>query len=154
MAIINATSFLLVEDQTVIGHSTSTSISLNLDLIEITTKDSGGWQEHLPSIRGGSISATGLTNYSDNLNFEHFTSYVITKAVKTFYFRDPEDADGTIYRGEAFVSSVDETSEAENVTEFNLELTYLSFGRILQQIGKMCKLFYLYIYKKFNLKKI
>lgn len=122
MAIINATSFLLVEDETVIGHSTSTSISLNLDLIEITTKDSGGWQEHLPSIRGGSISATGLTNYSDNLNFEHFTSYVITKAVKTFYFRDPEDADGTIYRGEAFVSSVDETSEAENVTEFNLEL--------------------------------
>ena len=122
MAIINATSFLLVKDETVIGHSTSTSISLNLDLADITNKDSGGWQEHLPMIRGGTISATGLTDYTDNLNFEQFSSYIITRAKKVFYFRDPNDSDGTIYRGDAFVTSVDETGDDGSISEFNLEL--------------------------------
>ena len=122
MAIINATSFLLVQDETVIGHSTSTSISLNLDLADITNKDSYGWQEHLPMIRGGTISATGLTDYTDNLNFEQFSSYIITRAKKIFYFRDPNDADGTIYRGDAFVTSVDETGDDGSISEFNLEL--------------------------------
>ena len=122
MAIINATSFLLVEDQTVIGHSQDTQISLNLDLADITTKQSNGWQENLPLLRGGTITAKGLTDYTDNLNFKQFSSYVITKATKTFYFRDPNDADGTIYRGEAFVTNVDQTAENESITEFNVEL--------------------------------
>ena len=122
MALINATSFLLVQDETVIGHSTSTSISLNLDLADITNKDSYGWQEHLPMIRGGTISATGLTDYTDNLNFEQFSSYIITRAKKVFYFRDPNDSDGTIYRGDAFVTSVDETGDDGSISEFNLEL--------------------------------
>lgn len=122
MAVINATSFLLVQDETVIGHSTSTSISLNLDLADITNKDSYGWQEHLPMIRGGTISATGLTDYTKDLNFEQFSSYIITRAKKVFYFRDPNDADGTIYRGDAFVTSVDETGDDGSISEFNLEL--------------------------------
>jgi hypothetical protein len=122
MALINATSFLLVQDETVIGHSTSTSISLNLDLADITNKDSYGWQEHLPMIRGGTISATGLTDYTKELNFEQFSSYIITRAKKVFYFRDPNDSDGTIYRGDAFVTSVDETGDDGSISEFNLEL--------------------------------
>jgi predicted secreted protein len=123
MALINATSFLLVKDSTVIGHSKETNISLNLDLADITTKESGGWQENLPMIRGGSISASGITDYTDTLNFKEFTSYVITKAINTYYFRDPDDATGTIYRGEGFITSVDETADNETISEFNLEIT-------------------------------
>ena len=122
MALINATSFLLVKDSTVIGHSKETNISLNLDLADITTKESGGWQENLPMIRGGSISASGITDYTDTLNFKEFTSYVITKAINTYYFRDPDDATGTIYRGEGFITSVDETAKFEDITTFDLEI--------------------------------
>lgn len=123
MALINATSFLLVKDSTVIGHSKETNISLNLDLADITTKESGGWQENLPMVRGGSISASGLTDYTDTLNFKEFTSYVITKTINTYYFRDPDSTTGTIYRGEGFVTSVDETADNETISEFNLEIT-------------------------------
>ena len=123
MALINATSFLLVKDQTVIGHSLNTSISLQLDLPDATTKESGGFAEYLPCIRGGSISATGLTDYTDTLNFNQFTSYVITKTINTYYFRDPDSTTGTIYRGEGFVTSVDETAGNETISEFNLEIT-------------------------------
>ena len=123
MPIVNATSFLLVKDTTIIGHSTATSISLQLDLPDATTKESGGFAEYLPCIRGGSISVSGLTNYTDTLNFNQFTSSIITKEINTYLFRDPNDATGTIYRGNGFITSADETADNETITEFNLEIT-------------------------------
>ena len=69
MSAINATSFLLLKDDTVLGHSTSTVINLEQDLADATTKDSQGWQEFLSGIRSGRVRAEGLTDYSDSLNF-------------------------------------------------------------------------------------
>lgn len=122
MALINASSFLLVEDQTVIGHSKSTIFNLSLDLNETTTKESGGWKEFLACIRGGSISSSGLTDYTDGLNLKQFTNFIVNKERKTFYFRDPNSVTGTIYRGEGFVTSADEVGEHETVSEFNVEI--------------------------------
>ena len=39
MALINATSFLLLKDTTVVGHSKSTSFNINVDLPDATTKE-------------------------------------------------------------------------------------------------------------------
>jgi len=73
MPLINASSFLLYKDQTAIGHSKNTVFNLNLDLPESTTKDSGGFAEYLPCLRGGTITVNGLTAYNDTLNFNFTT---------------------------------------------------------------------------------
>ena len=122
MPLVNASSFLLIKDTTVIGHSRNTSISLQLDLPDATTKDSNGFAEYLPCIRGGSINANGLTAYNDTLNFSEFSSYVITKQKHTYYFKEQTDPE-LIFRGEGFISSVDEVANQEQITEFNLEIT-------------------------------
>jgi len=121
MAIINATSFLLLKDTTVIGHSKSTSFSVNVDLPESTSKDSLGWKEVIPGVKSGTISCESLTDYSDALSFEQLADMVLTKQKATFYFKDVVNPK-LIVKGEGFINSVDESAEFETATSFNLEI--------------------------------
>ena len=122
MPLINSSSFLLYKDQQVIGHSKNTTFNLNLDLPESTTKDSGGFAEYLPCLRGGNISVEGLTAYDDTLNFDEFSSYIITRAKQVYYFKDNTNDPKLIFRGEGFITSCDEVGNLESVSEFNVEI--------------------------------
>lgn len=122
MPVINSSSFLLLKDEIIIGHSTETTFSLELDLPESTTKDSLGWREFIACVRGGKMTASGLTAYNDSLNFEQFADYVIGRSKVVFYFKQTDNPE-LICRGEGFITSVDEVSEHESVTEFNVDIT-------------------------------
>jgi hypothetical protein len=63
-----------------------------------------------------------LTAYNDTLNFNQFSSYIITRAKQLYYFKDNTNDPKLIFRGEGFITSCDEVSEMESVTEFNLEI--------------------------------
>ena len=62
MAIINGTVWLLALGGTDLPDQTEGSISVNMDMIDITTKDSSGVRELLPGLRSGSISVSGLVD--------------------------------------------------------------------------------------------
>ena len=121
MALINATSFLLLKDTTVVGHSKSTSFNINVDLPDATTKESLGWAEVIPGVKSGTISCECLTDYSDNLNFGELAEMIITKEKATFIFKDNVNPK-LIVRGEGFINSVDETAEFKTATTFNLQI--------------------------------
>ena len=122
MAIVNATSFLLAKETTVLGHSTSTVIDFNQDLIDISNKDSQGWQEFLSGVRSGSIKSEGLSSYSDALNFDELEAMLITREQADFYFKNPAN-ETLIIRGRGFISSVTETAESENISTYEVEIT-------------------------------
>ena len=124
MAVINASSFLLLKDTTVIGHSKNTNFNINLDLPESTTKESGGWKEVIPGVKSGTISCECLTDYSDTLSFNDLADMLITKQKATFFFKDTVNP-RLIVRGEGYISTIDETAEFENATSFNLEINIL-----------------------------
>jgi predicted secreted protein len=121
MPVINASSFLLLKDTTVIGHSRSTSFNVNVDLPDATNKESNGFQEVIAGVKSGTISCDCLTDYSDSLSFSQLSEMVITKEKAVFYFKDIANNKFSL-RGEGFVQSVDETAEFENATSFNLEI--------------------------------
>lgn len=121
MTAINATSFLLLKDETVLGHSTSTVINLEQDLTDATTKDSQGWQEFLAGIRSGKIRAEGLTDYSDSLNFGQLQEMLITRSINNFFFKQPA-SEKIIFRGNGFVSNVSEVAEVNGAVSFNVEI--------------------------------
>lgn len=122
MAVINATSFLLLKDTTVIGHSKNTSFNVNVDLPDATNKESNGFQEVIAGVKSGTISCDCLTDYSDSLSFSQLSEMVITKEKAVFYFKDIAN-NKFLLRGEGFVQSVDETAEFVNATSFNLEIS-------------------------------
>jgi predicted secreted protein len=121
MPVINASSFLLLKDTTVIGHSRSTSFNVNVDLPDATNKESNGFQEVIAGVKSGTISCDCLTDYSDSLSFSQLSEMVITKEKAVFYFKDIAN-NKFLLRGEGFVQSVDETAEFEKATSFNLEI--------------------------------
>lgn len=121
MAVINATSFLLLKDQTVLGHSTGTVINLQQDLADATTKDSQGWQDFLAGIRSGTIRAEGLTDYSDSLNFGQLQEMLITRSINNFYFKQPAN-EKLIFRGDGFVTNISEVAENNGAVSFNVEI--------------------------------
>jgi len=121
MSAINATSFLLLKEETVLGHSTGTVINLQQDLSDATTKDSQGWQEFLSGIRSGTIRAEALTDYSDQLNFRQFEQMLITRQTAEFYFKQPI-SEKIFFKGFGFVTNVSEVGQSENVVTFNVEL--------------------------------
>lgn len=121
MTAINATSFLLLKDETVLGHSTSTVINLEQDLTNATTKDSQGWQEFLAGIRSGKIRAEGLSDYSDSLNFGQLQEMLITRSINNFFFKQPS-SEKIIFRGNGFVSNVSEVAEVNDAVSFNVEI--------------------------------
>ena len=122
MAIVNATSFLLAKETTVLGHSTSTVINFDHNLIDITNKDSQGWQEFLSGVCSGSIKSEGLSSYSDTLNFDELEAMLITREVADFYFKNPAN-ENLIIRGTGYISSVSETAESENVSTYEVEIS-------------------------------
>ncbi len=60
MAIINGTVWLLALGGTELPDQTEGSISINMEMRDITTKDSSGYRELLPGLRSGTISVSGL----------------------------------------------------------------------------------------------
>jgi len=62
MAIINGTVWLLALGGTDLPDQTEGSISINMEMRDITTKDSSGYRELLPGLRSGTISVSGLVD--------------------------------------------------------------------------------------------
>lgn len=122
MAVVNASSFLLFKDNTVIGHSRETSVNLDLDLPDATTKDSNGWSEVLACVRGGEVTINSLTAYDEVLTFTQFADYLIGKSELTFYLKEQTDP-RIIIRGNGYITSVDEIGDSETITEYNLNIT-------------------------------
>lgn len=122
MPVINASSLLLFRNQTAVGHSKSSQITINLDLPDATTKDSNGWKEFLACARGGDATIKGLTAYNDSLNFKEFADDLITRTKQVFYFKQNEVDPPLIIRAEGFIESADETAEYNSATTFDIKI--------------------------------
>jgi len=87
MAKINATDYLLYIDGNIVGSLQSVSISINNEIIDTTTKDSGGFEEHIAGggLRGAEISFNGLEDPTNTVDIEAL--YTEISARTGFAFR-------------------------------------------------------------------
>ena len=122
MESINCVRDAFEDEKQVLGHSTSTVISLNVDLPESTTKDSNGFKEVIAGVRSGEIAVDGLVDYSDTLNFEQLSTMMLTREKAEFYFQDSINSE-IIYNGEGFVESVEQIAEVENSVSFSVGIS-------------------------------
>ena len=70
--VIVITSGETLDGQEPIAHSTSASISFNNDLRDITSKDSGGYQENAGGLRSFELSSDALQDINADLDFKEF----------------------------------------------------------------------------------
>jgi len=120
--IFNGTNLLLKLDGTIIGHSTSCSMSLSMDTPEATTKDSNGFSEYIAGVKGGEISFEGLVDYSDSLNGVELFDSLIARTELTCVFGTAESGDA-IYTADGFLSSIEMSGEMESAVTYSGSIT-------------------------------
>jgi len=66
MATFNGTSFTVSIGGVTVGQSTTASISLDADTIDVSTKESSGYQEVIQGQKSGTIDFEGLVDLGQN----------------------------------------------------------------------------------------
>ena len=122
MESINCVRDAFEDEKQVLGHSTSTVISLNVDLPESTSKDSNGFREVIAGVRSGEIAVDGLVDYGDTLNFNELATMMLTKQKAEFYFEDSTSS-LYIFNGEGYIESVEQIAEMENSVSYSVGIS-------------------------------
>ena len=120
--VFNGTNLVLKVGGTVVGHTTSCTLSVNLDVADATTKDSAGWSEGIAGLKSGEISFDGLVDYSDSNNAEELLDLLIARTKVTTIFGTVASGD-SIYTSSGFISSLEQTGEMESAVTYSGTIT-------------------------------
>ena len=120
--IFNGTNLIVKVDGTAIGHTTSCSLSLSLDMSDATTKDSAGWSEGIPAVKSGEISFDGLVDYSDGTNAIELADLLIARTEVTAVFGTATTGD-SIYTASGYITSLEQTADMEASVSYSGTIT-------------------------------
>lgn len=125
MAIFNGTNLGVYMDGTIIAAATDCSLSLNMETIDITTKDSAGYRELLAGMRSGSISVSGLIDYqsADKDTVDLYTAWE-NRTSLTLKFSSEITSD-TSFTASGFLTSLEQSGGTEDTATYSatFELT-------------------------------
>lgn len=120
--VFNGTNLLLKVEGSVVGHTTSCTLTVNLDAADATTKDSSGWAESIAGLKSGELSFDGLVDYSDANNSEQLLDLLIARTKIDWVFGTSASGD-SIYQGEGFITSLEQTGEMEAAVSYSGTIT-------------------------------
>ena len=126
MAILNATDVTLSitptgGSLTAVAHSTSASISMNMDLRDSTTKSSGGYQANLGGLRSWEVSGDAFVEIGSITGAdieELWTTWEARTAVAVKF-----GASGMEYTGDALITSISIDAGVEENATYSISLT-------------------------------
>ena len=121
--VFNGTNLVLkaIEDGgtlATIGHTTSCTLSMSVDLPDATSKDSGGYAENINGLRSFEISFDGLVDYTDAQNAAEFITHINSRDKLDFTFGTAATGDQLI-TGECRVSSIEVSAEMESAVTYS-----------------------------------
>jgi predicted secreted protein len=118
MAKFNATDLLVYVGTNPIAHSTSATITIDADLPDATTKDSGGWADHIAGVKSWSIDFDGLVDYAASYGVEELYSNLFNGNVLTVKWSSTQ-VGGTYLTGQAFLSNLTQTADMEQPVSYS-----------------------------------
>ena len=104
-----------------IAHSTSASVSFNMDLRDTTTKDSGGFQDNEGGLRSFELSTDALQDVNADLDFKEFFDDINSRSEVTVRFS--ERGGGQKWEGVGIVTSVSMDAGVEENTTYSVSIT-------------------------------
>jgi TP901-1 family phage major tail protein len=126
MAIFNGTNLGVYIGGTLVAAATDCSLSLNMETIDITTKDSAGYRELLGGLRSGSISCSGLIDYQDASNKDITDLYDAWEGRTELTLKfSSEIAGDESYTASGFLTSLEQSGGTEDTATYSatFELT-------------------------------
>jgi TP901-1 family phage major tail protein len=136
MAIFNGTELGVYIGGTLIAAATDCSLSLNMETIDITTKDSAGFRELLGGVKSGSMSVSGLVDYNDasNKDVSDLFTALNDRTSLTLKFGKATAVVGEDYNYSAsgFITSLEQSGGTEDTATYSA--TFELSGAISQTI--------------------
>ena len=128
MASFNGTELGVYIGGTLIAAATDCSLSLNMETIDITTKDSAGYRELLGGLKSGSISCSGLIDYLDASNkdiTDLWTAWENRDTLVLKFAKANETAGELSFSASGFITSLEQSGGTEDTATYSatFELT-------------------------------
>jgi len=121
LEVIVITSGETLDGQEPIAHSTSASISFNNDLRDITSKDSGGYQENAGGLRSFELSTDALQDINADLDFKEFYDDINER--NEVIVRFAERGSGVKWEGSGYISSLSMDAGVEENVTYSVTIT-------------------------------
>lgn len=124
MAVFNGTNLGVYIGGTIIAAAQDVSLSLAMETIDVTTKDSDGWRELLAGLRSGTMSVSGLIDYnSTNKDTLDLWTAFSNRDALTLKFDDT--AGGAEFSASGYLTSLEQSGGTEDTATFSatFELT-------------------------------
>jgi predicted secreted protein len=127
MSKINASDLLVyigASNTLPIAHSTSATLNIEQDLPDATTKDSGGWADHINGVKSWSLDFDGLVDYAASYGAEELSdnltngNNVIVRWSTTI---------GSYWQGTASLSSLTMSADMESPLTYSGTFTGKGF---------------------------
>ena len=115
---INGTAILLKIEGTTIAKLVSNSFNLNRATIDVSNKDSGGWQESLYGQGSATIDFEGVFAEDGSWGFDEAYTAITTKAVLTARIATSVTGD-KYYEAECLLTSLTQTAPMEDKVTFS-----------------------------------
>ena len=126
MAIFNGTNLGVYIGGTLIAAAQDVSMSLSMETIDITTKDSAGYRELLAGLRSGSMSCNGLIDYVDASNKDVTDLYGAWEGRTELTLKFSSEITGdTSFEASGFLTSLEQSGGTEDTATYSatFELT-------------------------------
>ena len=126
MAIYNGTAQLLklgaASTEEALIQLTNCSMSLNADLFDTTSKESGGWKSVMPGLRDVTYSGEGLADFTASA-----TKYTLTEIFAAYNNRTLLSVVFTntvnTFTQSGYISSFELSAPMEDVATYSIEIT-------------------------------
>ena len=110
MAAVNGTLILVNDNGTAFAATTSATLNIEMDLPDSSTKDSGGWAEHILGQKSWSVDLDGIADFELTTGtVDVLVDYLINRTQASIEFEPQAGAfssKGVSYTGTASLSSV------------------------------------------------
>jgi len=130
MAIFNGTDLILKVSPSSGGaeaklmHSQSVSLSMNVDTIDISTKDSAGFRDLLGGQKSFSLSADGLMDFAGvagDTEVDELFDQMFARTAVTFTFALATPA-GYTFTGSGFITSLEISGGTEDAPTYSVSI--------------------------------
>lgn len=136
--VINGTKFGVYAAGIKVGFATSASLSINHNLRDTSTKDSGGWRSQLEGQRDFEVSVEGMVIFatasgaiSDLTMDELYSTYIATRTEFTIMFSTEISGDYK-WSGKAFMTSL--SADAPNEDSSSWSASFSGTGALTQAV--------------------
>ncbi len=126
MSVLNGTDFRLFIGGSVVGHAKSLSISFGSSSIDISNKDTGGWDDNLAGRKNWTASSDALVDVTDSQGFEEaYDAYIAGDTVTiTWGMVSGSAIDTSVvnWSGSATIESLDLSANDGEAVSYSIKL--------------------------------